>query len=458
MTACLAEDRVGHLRVNSDLPILQVQLDVFHCDAPLIGCFGSWRSGKTRAGALKILQLAALNPWRPSYGAGDNPTSMVVTETAKVMRDSAYRELMQLLPEECVRQKWTSPSNLRVRLVNGHDIVFRPWSGAIEGGSNVGVWVDEAHKLDGPDGPEAVWRNLVMRATDTRAPRCQVIATGLPEYGYLSEIFDHPSTPERSTFLCSLRDNFYLTPEKISALYSSTTVEEAEVVIDGKWRKPPTVIYYAFSDRNLVDCAGDPRLPADLSIDLGDKGAMLVSQRVVVTIKEPLPDGQTRESRGRGVLIVDELLPDQKSVKDALRDFLRDRPWQIRGPDSSIYVDPKADRDELDAIRELTGAGLERGPRLVRQPPKLPAYRVEYGHRCVNSAFRDYWQNRRLFINSALPRTQRSLIPSLRQHRRKPNGDVYRDNVVDHVLDTLRYIVVDQLPLRERGGMIRNAA
>lgn len=452
-----APSRTANLLLNDGLPVLPVQWDVLQCGASVIGCFGSWRSGKTRAASMALLKIACENPWRSIYKV-DNPTSVVITETTKVIRDSAYRELMQVLPTECILKKWESPNNWRVRLVNGHDIVFRPWSGALEGLSAIGVWIDEAHKLDSPDGPEALWRNFQMRATDPRASRRLTIATGLPEYGYLSEIFDKPNTAERSTFLCSLRQNFYLATDTIRSLMASTTKEEAAVVIDGKWRKPPTVVYYAFGDLNLTSFRGNVNEPADLSIDLGDKGAMLVTQKCSITCREPDGRGGWKTYRDTGIVVVDELLPEQQSVKDALRDFLKNTPWSVRSSESRIYVDPKVDRDEIDAIRDILGAGKERGPRLIRQKPNEKGYWVEYGQRCVNSAFRDYYENPRLFISEHLPRTQRSLIPSLRKHRRKPNGSPYRDNIVDHILDCLRYVVVDQLPLRERGKVIVNKA
>lgn len=445
--------RIGHFLMNDGLPVLRVQRQIFQSTAGLIGCFGSWRSGKTRGGALKILQIAAENPWREAYRS-DFPTSVVITETTKVIRDSAYRELMQLIPQELVLKKWTSPSNWRVRLVNGHDIVFRPWSGSLEGLSAIAVWIDEAHKLTGPEGPEKLWNNFTMRATDPRAKRRVTIATGLPEYGYLSEIFDRPDTPDRQTFLCSLRDNFYLNDDVIRMLRSSTTPEDATVLIDGRWRKPPTVVYYGFGDINLVEHPGDPKQPADLSIDLGEKGAILVTQRISLTCT----DSKGAPYRSAGILVVDEILPEQKSVKDALRDFLRDRPWSVTTSGSKIYVDPKADRDELASIRDILGAGREGGPRLVKQRADQSGYSVEYGVRCVNSAFRDYDGNHRLYIFRGLPRSARSLVPSLRMHKRKANGSPYRDNVVDHILDCLRYVVADQLPLREGNRVIINRA
>jgi hypothetical protein len=443
-------ERVGRFQLNHGLPVLKVQYSVLQETAPVIACLGSWRSGKTRSGALKTIEVAAANPWRPIYES-DNPTSVVITETMKIVRDSAYRELAGLLPKELILREWKSTQHWRIRLVNGHDLIFRSWMSPFEGLSSICTWLDEAHKLDGPDGPHELWRNISTRATDAKVSRRQTIVTGLPEYGWLSEIFDQPNTRERATYLCSMIDNFYLYDENgesevIRVLRASTTEEEAEVTIHGRWRKPETVIYYAFSlDGNLSPIAGDPTRSVDLSLDLGDKGAILVSQNILVWCR----DQHGRKYRSAGVLIVDEMLPERMSVKDALRNFFAAKPWKLTA-DSRVYVDPKADRDELAAIREITGAGSGKPgcPRLVKKQAKEKGYSVEYGHRCVNSAFRDLDRNRRLFIYKGLGRGRRSLIPALLAHKRKPNGEPLRDNIVDHVLDALRYIIVDRLPLR----------
>lgn len=445
--------RVAHFKLNHGLPLLPVQFDVFNATVPLIGCFGSYRSGKTRAGALKTLQIAAENPWRAIY-EGNNPTSVAITETLRVVRDSAYREFTDLCPRELILRTWESPQNFRIRLVNGHDVIFRQWKGKVEGLSACCVWLDEAQKLDGPDGPQKLWKNFLMRASDPRAKRRCVIATGLPEYGWLSEIFDLPNTEDRITILCSLRQNQYLTDDVIRGLFAATTKEEAEVVIEGKWRKPESVIYYAFAfGQNTTDYAGDRSKPVHISIDLGDKGAIVVGQNITVICKDHL--GKTY--RDKGLVIVDEILPDNKSVKDALRDFVAEGKWHL-GPGSRVYVDPKADRDELAAIREVLGAGERGGPKIVKKPPKEEGYSIDYGHRCANAAFRDYHGNVRLFIYSGLGRSKRSLIPGLLSHKRKPNGHPLRDNIVDHVLDSLRYMVVDQMPLRSAGFSVMGKA
>jgi hypothetical protein len=446
-------ERIGRAMLNSGLPALQVQYDVLKEERSLIGCFGSWRSGKTRGGAMRLARAGCSNPWRKIYGR-TNPFSFVISETVNVLTDSTLPEMLSVLPREAILRVWEGRGNQRIRLINGHDYVFRTWSGAIEGGSACAVWLDEAHKLDGPQGPEHAWRNYVMRATDTRSQHKVVIATGLPEFGYLSDLFNSPATDERVTYLCSLRDNFYLSKKDMDRLRASCTAEEAEVLIDGNWRKPQNVVYYAFDEfpapkGNFVKTQGDRGRPVDIAMDLGDLGAILVSQRVSVWGI----NAQGRRVKVPGVLVVDEYLPTAMGAEEALRAFLRDKSWHLDSS-SKIYVDPKASRDQLAAIAKVMGTGRAGGPQLVRQNPKNEAYAREYGYRCANVGFRDANGNRRLFLWSGMPREKRSLLTALRRHRRKPNGQPYRDNIIDHISDCLRYLVADQLPVLEGGGMV----
>ena len=449
-------ERIGRFQANGGLPLLDVQWKVLHEDRPLIGCFGSWRSGKTRAGAARISRVAIENPWREIYGRR-SPFSYVVTETDKVVTDATIPELLSYLPKELINRVWETKGAQRVRLVNGHDIVFRTWSGVLEGGTACGVWIDEAHKIDGPRGPEHAWNNFTIRATDPRARNKVVIATGLPEYGILSDKFMRPDSEGRVTYLCSLLDNFYLDEADIQALIESTTEEEAQVVIHGRWRKPEDVIFYAFDEGeggNLVRHRGSRSAPVDISIDVGDRGIILVGQRIQVPCKRK--DGSTYKRNG--VLIVDEYQLHDQSIREALDAFRRDRPhWRITD-DSKVYVDPKADRDELQAIREVLGITDRKGPTIVKKSPKEPEYDREYGYRCVNVALRDANRNRRLYISDSLPRGKRSLITALRGFRRKPSGKAYRDNWKDHAADCLRYIVADQCPLKGGGVTVNRRA
>lgn len=448
-------ERIGTFELNAGLPLLQVQHQVLCEERALIGCFGSWRSGKTRAGALRITRCAVANGWRPIYGRR-SPFSYVISETNKVIADATIPELLSVLPREIINRVWETKGAERIRLVNGHDYVFRTWSGVLEGGSACGVWMDEAHKLDGPRGIEHAWNNFALRATDTRARDKVVIATGIPEYGFMSDTFNREPTERRVTYLCSLLDNFYLEEADIAPLYESTTAEEAEAVIHGRWRKPSDVIYYAFDEGeggNLVDHRGARSAPVDLSIDLGDRGFMLITQRITLVCRRR--DGTTYKAPG--ILVVEERRPSQESVRQALTKFVDEKKWKLTR-DSRVYVDPKADRDELEAIREVLGITDTGGPTLVKKSAQDRAYDREYGHRCVNAALRDLNGNRRLLFSSSLPRTKRSIITAMRRYRRKDNGKEYRDNWIDHAADCLRYVVADQLPLKGGGVHVRRRA
>jgi hypothetical protein len=451
----IGADGVGRLVANNGLPALKIQWDVFHETRSLVGAFGSWRSGKTRAGALRLLRVAGENPWREIYGRA-NPFSIVISETNKVLEDATMPELLSVVPKELIRKVWTAKGAQRIRFVNGHDIIFRTWSGAIEGSSACGVWIDEAHKLDGPKGPTDAWTNYVMRATDTRAQGKVVIATGLPEYGYLSDLFDAPPTADRVTHLASLRDNFYLDLEDVRRLRASCTEEEAETVIDGKWRRLKDAVFYAFTEApapagNYVAQRGDPSRPVDLAMDLGELGAILVTQRVRVWVLGP----RGQRVRVPGVLVVDEFLPEEMGSEEALLAFRKAKPqWRVVPGESMLYLDPKASRDQVQAIERVLGSGV----RVKRQPAKEPAHRREYGYRCCNVGFRDALGNRRLFVWAGLPREKRSLLTALRRHKRKPDGEPHRDNATDHIADCLRYVVADQLPLTEGGVVVQDRA
>src|SRR5688572_28962218 len=105
------------------------------------------------------------------------------------------------------------------------------------------------------------WKNYAIRSTDPRGDQRVVIATGLPEYGFMSSIFDQPNSEDSAACLCSLRNNFYPEEKDLSPIFASVTREEAESLIEGRWRKPTGAVFYVFSEgrgENLGNLAGDP--------------------------------------------------------------------------------------------------------------------------------------------------------------------------------------------------------
>lgn len=436
--------RVLDAALNGGLPLLPIQYSMFLDEAPMVAGLGSWRSGKTAGGALSTVRTAARNPWRPIY-QHDHPFSLVISETKKILRDSTMRELKRLLPRDLILREWTHP-NLRLRLVNGHDLIFMPWIGKIQGESACGVWLDEAHLLSGASGAEAMFTNFMLRATDTRAiGGAKVVVTGLPQYGWLSERFDNPSSPDVRTYLASLKDNFYLDPTVIDLLYASTTEEEAVTTIEGRWRRPIEAIFYKFSDANLIDHPGDPSAPVDLTMDLGDKSILLAVQRI--RVMTTTPSGLSLPADG--LLVVDEFLGENLSARELAAAWKAGpgRKWRVDS-DSLICIDPKADRDQIREIAEAFGTDEPNGPTIKRSNPKRDGYYREFGFRCVNAALCDLSGNRRLYLSRRnLGRAARGVVNCLRGFKRKPNGEPKRDNVLDHGADAIRYITVARLGL-----------
>ena len=110
-----------------------------------LGVLGGWGSGKTSAEVLVALVSATENPWRPEYGS-NRPTTLLITETAKVLRDSLYSAIATILPEGVVVRDIKQPA-WDIELANGHVLALRSDAGAIEGLSVCTTIVDEVHKV-----------------------------------------------------------------------------------------------------------------------------------------------------------------------------------------------------------------------------------------------------------------------------------------------------------------------
>ena len=434
-----------NLALNGGLPLLAVQDRLIRSTARIRAIFGGYRSGKTRGCALALFANCLANPWTPEFGE-DRPFSLVIGYTHKILVDSAYRELKAVIPKELVIKEPKSPS-LELWLANGHVIKFRTAKGNIEGASACGVWLDEAHKL--PD--NKAYTNYQARASDVRTNRSLVLVSGLPERGWLEETFDKPehrNDPDRLLLFASTVDNRYLQDHVIRNLRASVGAGDATRYIEGRWQTRPDIIFHCFSNQDhpagsLWAWPGDKSRPVHLGFDIGQQGAIVVFQEVKRMCKRPLRAGGFEKREELGLHVVDELLPDNMSTREACR-ALKARGWSIAPKISQFFVDPTTRPDELQAIRdEFHGTDT----RIVRHVRGDPQEEVEYGHDAVNAALHDADGNRRLTLFSGLPREKRSLLSVMHKYHRK-NGRPVRDNVVDHVLDAFRYPVAHMLPIR----------
>ena len=211
------------------------------------------------------------------------------------------------------------------------------------------------------------------------------------------------------------------------------------------------IIYYEFDARDhVVNDPGDRNQPVHLGCDIGNQGAIVFFQEKMRAMRNA--DGTPRTEKGRpvpalGLHVVDELLPDAMSTEQAMQKAAA-RGWKIDPARSIIFVDPTTRRDEIASIRRVFGDSI----RIIKKERGDLAENVEYGHDCVNAAFRDVDGNVRLTISDKLPRMQRSLLSVITRYHRGPNGKPVRDDKVDHVLDAFRYPVAHFIPIRKAEG------
>jgi len=428
----------GIARLLGGQRILRSQLDVLLATLgssliTLLGVFGAWRGGKTTGEMLAALSLGIQNPWIEDYG-GNRPTTLMVTETVTVMRDSMYAALTEVFPEGVIVREVRSPA-WDIEIPNGHVYSLRTDRGAIEGATVCSTLVDEVHKMH----HKKSYVNYSARASDARAAKNMVIACGLPiDNGWLREEFDRPDDARRKAIYMRTADNTHLPPGYVDRLRSSCSAREARTLLDAEWHVFEGAIYDEFdATRHFARDVGDKRRPVHIGLDAGHQAALVVAQEKERLLVRP---GE------RGLVVVDEMLPDGTSVEGIMRSFLS-RGWRLQPGYSYICVDPRIDDDQLASIRRvLAEHGLE-GVAIEQKIRGDIAESVLYGIRCVQAALLDAAGNVRLTFTSDLPDVERGLRRSLVKYRWNPRTrQPVKDDKVDHVLDALRYIVAHVLP------------
>lgn len=454
---------VTTIELNAGRELLPAQFELATSSAWIRTIVGGYGSGKTMGAAIAFIANCLLNPYDSTVHLSDRPQSMVVGLTRGVMRDSAQKALRQLLPRGFIQEE-RKAENIWV-LINGHEVLFKTAAGAIEGNNLCALWLDEAHQLE----PE-LWANLQARVRDPRARQLLILVSGLPEFGWLQDAFgkqEHYADPERCIIHCSTLDNHNLPPQVVAQLRSSVGASEADAYLHGKWRQAQDAVFYGFAPaRNVIRDVGDKHATTHLTLDVGNRGAILLFQIRQKRFKN-LVNGQWVEKLGPALHFVDELLPENISTEEACR-IAKGRGWAIRNEDqaraasasgrtvepSYVFMDPRSNIDQMEAVRRTFG-----NVRVIVKRRGMQGYDVDEGHRAVNAAFADVDGNVRLTISDQLPQEKRSLRTSLPKVRRRADGDgMIKDNLTDHVADALRYPVVHLLPLRTNQVLVTRAA
>ncbi len=429
------------LMLNNGQPLLPKQQKLIESKSLVNACFGGWGSGKTRGSIMAFLFNCIKNPWTPAYG-DDRPFSLIVAPTHKVLKDSAYRELRAVCPQALILREWKSP-DWEILLANGHVIKFRTVRGSLEGASAVSILVDEIHMV--PD--EKIWLNYQARARDPRAANRMVIASGLPESGWLQTVFDgHEDDHNRLTVFMSSTENTYLPREVVEQFRRSAPGKAAEKYIDGKWMQSDDRVYYEFDPKkHLTDRVIDKSALTHVGLDIGDQSAAVFAHETRVTCRDEFG----RQRIERGLHIVDEMRLLHMSTEAVCR-RVRDRGWNITDQ-SCLLIDPTTRRDEIDGLRKVF-------PRvnLIRKSKKGSDAKTEPGHSAVNAAFNDADGNIRLTLSRDLSRDSGTLYHSILNFKRGKYGTPVRNDRVDHFCDAFRYIVAHFMPVARSGHQVMN--
>lgn len=410
----------------------------------IIGFFGGWGSAKTTGAAFCFLVGCAEAPWTPAYGNQQHPKSAIVAPNLRTLRQSTLVPLEGVMPPEIILRRRGQPFN-DILLRNGHMIELHSAESLPEGQSYVNVWADEIHHTNFT---LRKYLNIQARARDPLARRLSVIVSGLPETGWLRDTFDRPDTARRKTMLLATRDNPHIKPEVIAEFLASCPSGQEQALLGGAWMSAMGAIYPQFDPRvHVVDREFDPRIPVDVSFDVGNFSCVLFAQHITVPIRNVV--GQI--THGDGLLICGQMLPDNLSVDRICYEIKTRTQFLIIKGGSTICVDPTTDRDELAAIRKHFP-----GVRIVRRERGDTTFPVKTGIRYVQRALMDALGNVRLFFSRSIAGAERGIVAAMPRYRWGENGEPVKDNLHDHAQDSLRYVVAEMLPAERRLPTVRD--
>lgn len=400
-----------------------------------LALLGGWGSGKSRGAAMAFVAACAAEPWREEYGE-QNPLSVIVAPTYRVLRQATLVALESVMSRDIVMKRRGPPYN-DLLLSNGHRILLYSGEGELEGLNLVNLWVDE---ISHPTFDQNRFANYTARCREPRARRLNVIVSGLASFGWVRDVFDHPETATQKTILCGTEQNTHIRAEVLESIRAAVPAG-ADYLLKAGWQPAPNAVYPQFEPRlHIVDRELDTRRPVNISFDVGNQAAILVSQRIPVKLRNIVG----KEEPGEGLLVGAELVPDGCSVDELCYKFKTTfADFRVVPGESVITTDPTTDKDEERAIRRHFP-----NVRYVQRKKGDPQYAISFGARLVQRGLRDSMGNTRLYFSAALRKHgKRGILDSVPKLRYREGTDVIvKDNSSDHCADALRYAVCELLP------------
>ena len=384
---------------------------------------GGWGSGKTSHAAVKFL-IRCLQA-KPGGNAS------IIAPTSRVLQKAIIPKLNDVIPSQLVRSRRGRP-HPEWTLVNGVTIAFVSGDAMFEGEDQFLIWVDEVHKMAGDD---TRWTNYMARLRQKGQPTLSMIATGLPEAGWVREHFDvgrfEPGDrPFRNTTIIGTRDNPHLPPALVRQIMAACPSGYEESLLAGGWMPMADALYSMFNTELHVvpDSEEDRSIPLSMGMDIG------VSSGAVTGYRRGL-------KHGKGVLITKDYVGDRESVRSLATRVRDDNPGRWVPGHSKICVDPTIRADELEAIYKVF-PGLE----VVIRKRTDPFYATTPGIRMVQAALLNMHQQVSWHVCNRCRGTKRGIIDALLGTKKDTaTGHRKKGNTLDHVEDGNRYLVNELL-------------
>lgn len=425
---------------RSSFTLTPKQKEVLRCKADIVAVLGGYGSSKTTIGALLSLDLIQKHTWVEAYG-NSNPIFVVLAPTASILKNTTLKALLHLIPKEMIIE--VNKNDHRYELANGVVIQgFTTAGKSFEGLNPIGIWLDEAHKVDDP----GIFTNIVARyrrdaiATELERPK-RLFITGIPYLGsYLEDNFRTPK-PDRATFLCSIDDNPHIDPKQKAQTLESISEDQIPTLVEGKWGAIPDRVFPGFSTEDHVgDYPFNPSQPVFVAIDPGRQYAGFLFAQVRPT---RMNDGTTKDA----LFIIDEWFPEENAtIADVCSQIKQSKYGSLI---KAFCIDPTARADEMNGIRlSFPSTQIER-----KQSKDRLAFQ-ETGIRCVNRGLKDGKKNIRLFIDNSLRKNKKGLINILSTYKRSKTTGLpsFANTQGDCMADCLRYLAVHLIPVETQEG------
>lgn len=372
----------------------------------------AWGSGKTYGAAIKfVYEVLKIPKWEPESGKRQ-PLAIVLTPTFPNLMSNTLPMLTSLFPPGTIVKRRVSPVRYW-ETRNGVRIIFSSGDGYVDSVTADIIWVDEVTQPCFLD--EYKWSIILARFRGTGLLIVSGIASNIP---VVRQRFDLPD----GIFMPGLKDNPSLNEEAIQNALKFIPSHNRDAAYHGGWLPTQDNIYNLDPDLHTYSGPVNRSLPCHIGIDPGDQACALVLQKL----------------NGMWV-IVDEFHLNSVDAEGLCNTILL-AGWNP----ITCSIDAQASIDTIQAIRRVMP-----NIHILQKPKRSAQWYVEHGIERVQWALQDANGTVRLQIHQNLwthpKHPDRNLVHSMGNYRRGANYKPVRNNRTDHVLDALRYLVVDNI-------------